>query len=160
MKRLLFLLPLLCLVAHADEIPDWKVTQGKWSYDAKKKEIKGDGNGNLESTTFPGGDFTMDFQICIDDYTDAHNMVGISFRVATRSRYKLSFRRPNQVMFDKSWVDGEKHTTKSLASQSLPIPKGKWIPVKLSVRGGKMQARIGRKITLQAMNPFPPASCN
>ncbi|NOZ22408.1 MAG: hypothetical protein GXP25_15110 [Planctomycetes bacterium] len=31
MKRLLFLLPLLCLAAHADEIEGWKVTSGKWS---------------------------------------------------------------------------------------------------------------------------------
>jgi len=155
MERILIVLPLLCLVVHAEDIPGWKVATGEWTYDEKNAEIRAVSPGQLESATFPVGDFSMDFQICIDDYTDPHNMAGISFRVGGGGRYKLSFRSPNQVMFDKTWMEGEKSSLKSLASQSVTIPKGKWISVKLTVRGAKMQARIGRKITLQAVDPEP-----
>lgn len=156
MKRLLPILFLLCLAA-GDEIPGWKAATGKWSYDDKKEEIGTEGAGNLESAVFPVGDFEMDFQICIDDYTDPHNMAGVSFHVSPAGRYKLSFRSPNCVMFDKSWKEGEAttFTMKSLASQAMSIAKGKWMPVKLTVRGEKMQARIGKKLTLQAADPQP-----
>jgi len=145
----------VCIAVGEDEIPGWKAATGHlWSYDAKKEEIKGE-KGNLASTTFPVCDFDMDFRICIDDYTDPHNMAGVSFRAAGLARYKLSFRSPNRVMFDKSFAKGNEAAMTILVFQSITIPKGKWIPVQLTVRGGKFLAKIGASITLKATDPDP-----
>ncbi|MEW6360356.1 MAG: hypothetical protein AB1696_28745 [Planctomycetota bacterium] len=158
MRRLLLLLPLLLFAADApQEIEGWTNPKGQWSYDAKSGEICG--AGTIESVAGSVSDFEMTFQICIDECTDAYNMAGISFRAnETGARYKLSL-RPDRVTLDKSWVEGEKPNLKCLASQPMSIPKGQWIPIILSVRGGKMEARIGRKTTLQAVDPepLPPA---
>ncbi|MEW6359701.1 MAG: family 16 glycoside hydrolase [Planctomycetota bacterium] len=153
MRRFIILAAFVCLAAGDDEIPGWKISTGQWSYDAKKEEIKGEGTANAESKTFPLGDFDMDFRFCIDDYSDPHNMAGISFRVAGESRYKLSFRCPNLVTFDKTITVAA--GPKILASQSMTIPKGKWIPVQLTARRGNLQAKIGGKITLKAADPDP-----
>lgn len=154
MKRFLPVMFLLCLGAGSG-IRGWKAPTGQWICDEKTGEIKAEGNGGIEHATSPIGDFEMMFRICIDEYTDAHNMAGVSFRIVAPARYKLSFRSPNRVMFDKTWKEGEETQMNSLVSVPMSIPKGEWIPVKLTVRGGSMQARIGKMVTLQATDPDP-----
>jgi len=154
MKRLLPLLLLVC-VAAGDEIPGWNIRAGKWAYDANTEEIWGLDGGSLAYHKSPISNFEMVFDIYIEDYTNDHNMTGISFRGNGQERYKLSFRSFKRVAFDKTWKTGEKLNMKWLASQPIAIPKMGWIPVKLIVRGGKMKAIIGKTIIIQAEDPDP-----
>lgn len=58
--------------------------------------------------------------------------------------------RPNDIALIK-WDQGKK----TLDEVKVDVPLGQWIKLDLQMKGGKMQARIGKRIRLQAADPEP-----
>jgi len=80
------------------------------------------------------------------------------------SRFEICFRRnpaeewPTYLLRIRAdaialvrWDQGKK----TLDEIKVDVPTGKWIKLELQMSGGKIQARIGKKIRLKAVDPTP-----
>ncbi|NOZ22411.1 MAG: hypothetical protein GXP25_15125 [Planctomycetes bacterium] len=155
MKRLLLILPLLCLVAHADEIPGWQVPPQGWT--CKKGIISATPAPDKASRIVTADQHeapNLSFQLRVPKWTEG-GAIGVYWGMRgitgedSYHRFAINI-RPSQVQIGK--MEGAGNST-SLDRFSASVPAGKWVPVLLKYKKGKLMIMVGKGRKTIALNP-------
>lgn len=158
MKRLLLILPLLCLAA-GDEIPGWKASTDEW------KNEKGMLSVVLSTETasrivtqdkFP--EPSLSFLLCVPEWTEG-GAVGVYWGMRGTAGADSYFRqaidiRSSLVKIGKMEGEGK---TSPIGQFTTQVPAGKWVPVSLTYKKGKLLIAVGQGRHVFSLEPTDAA---